>query len=117
MNYLFKIQSLEEIFESLTISLPARQVGNIGQSISIAAVSKYDHSLLKFEWYKYNRQSRVDEVLDNNSTYQEPILTIDNFDLSKEGIYKCQVTREATNEKIFSKKSEIVTAKLSQCNN
>lgn len=112
----FKVEiSKEETFENLTISLPVRQEANLGQTISIVAVTNSDHSLLKFEWYKYNGQSKLDEVLYENSTFQDSILKIENFDLSKEGIYKCQLGREATNEKIFSKKSEIISTKLSQC--
>lgn len=95
-------------------TVPIRQQVNIGDDVILTAhVNEPDLSKIKYEWFKLNRLNKQEEALENSNF---ACFRIKDFNLDDAGIYRCQVTRESTNEKIFSiNYSELIPFKTSEC--
>jgi hypothetical protein len=95
-------------------TVPVRQLVNIGNNVQITAyVNEEDLSKIKFEWFKLNEVTRQEEAIPDSNVQT---LSIKNFNLNDSGIYRCQVSRQSTNEKIFSiNYSELIPIKTSEC--
>lgn len=95
--------------------MPVRQQANLGDDLMLTAhVNEPDVNKIKYEWFKLNRITKQEEALKDSN---QACLIIKQFTLDDAGIYRCQVTRQLTNEKIFSiNYSELIPFKTSECN-
>ena len=86
-------------------------------------VNEPDTKKLKFEWFKVNTfrggQPSSDEAiaisLNENRTAHDPIFEITEIDEKDAGFYRCQVTRESTNEKVMSSNFQLILIKKPEC--
>ena len=93
--------------------MPVMQEVNINEPVSILATTNGEARTLKFKWFKVNKASSEEELVDN-PTARTSSLVFEKFELRHAGVYKCQVSTRGSNSQVVSRNSELV-AVLSQC--